>query len=575
MPCSMRVVVVCSILASAPALASPVLDLVEPVNGQLAFGDLPIGVTSPGQRVRVRNSGDTAGRIVEVRAVALVVSGPSFGTLAPGEEASWDVACQPQDGGDVFAEFSIRWCDQTCDGTDIVVSVAVSCYGGYFTDPGDVFLPGVFAEQHSQTTYSIVNREATPVTITALPATAPFTARLVGQTLPATVGPGATMEVLVDFDAAGGDRDGTVDVMSDAFDVGRARVHGFTIGQIQPQSWGFESMPQGAVYTLPMTIRNSSTITRTITSVAFDLPDATLSNVVGTALGPGAITDALATFTATALGTRRATLTVGFDSLQGDSAVILATVIDPVFEVDAGDATPADGRLDFGTVRAGAVPIDRAVTIVNKQASDIGVAFCPSPAPPFELVGCPTTIPANGYATITLRLTPTAAGRYLDAGALAIGALGTIVLTTNVRVVDRAYATATSELAFDGAATQALTIENHLDTPLALPVAVTGDAFRAEPAALAVAPGGTAELTVAFEPPAGGGDFTGTLAIGASDDPDRLVIPLAGSAPIVPPPVPGEDGGGCCQSGAPGASPLLALLVLAIATQRLQRRRRR
>jgi len=246
--------------------------------------------------------------------------------------------------------------------------------------------------------------------------------------------------------------------------------------------------------------------------------------------------------------------------------------VPPTFAVTTDDATPDDGWLDFGTAGAAAAPIEKTITIVNKLAADRAVLACSDPAPPFELVTpCPAALPANGSVTLTIRATPGTPADTFGAGAVVVDQLGSILLAARLRVVDHAYASATTELAFDGASAQTVTVTNTTDAPLALPVTVTGEGFRADPTTLTIAPGGTADVTVTFS---GTGDVTGTLAIGASDDPDRIVIALTGHVdPTMPPPMPGDDAG-CCQSGAPGASPLLALLVLSALLARRRSRRR-
>jgi hypothetical protein len=550
------------VLASAPALATPTLEVIEPASGQLAFGDVPIGVPTATQRIRMRNTGDTAGDIIEVRGFNLVVSGPTFVTLAPGEDAVWDVAClmpEPGVNGDQF--FRVNLCDNSCEGTDLNFFVDFTCFGGFFDSGFPDGNQAAFADQHALATYSLTNRESVPVTITGLQIAAPFSTSLA---VPFVVAPGERLDVPIDYfnpGALAGEYPGNVDLTSDAGVVGRIHAQGFTIDQIQGQVSSFEIVPQGAMYTRPLQIRNSSTATRTITSLAFDLPDSTVSNVVGTTLGPGETVDALGTLGATTLGPVRATLTVGFDSAQGDSAVFLATVVPPTFAVTTADATPDDGWLDFGTAAVATGPLDGSITIVNKLAVDRVIAGCDAPAPPFELVTpCPAAIPANGSVTLTIRATPGAPGDTFGIGAVRVDQLGAILLAAGMRVIDHAYASATTEVTFDSASSQTVTVSNVLDRPIALPVTVTGEGFRAEPTTLNVPAGGTADVTVTFS---GTGDVTGTLAIGASDDPGRLVIALAGHVePGMMPPPPGDDGGGCCQSSAPGASPLLALVVL-------------
>ncbi|HEU0029528.1 MAG TPA: choice-of-anchor D domain-containing protein [Kofleriaceae bacterium] len=537
---SIRVGVICAIFEglAGPAYAVPIPEVLEPTSSEIDFGSVPIDTPSAMQHVRIRNIGDATASVIEIRAFEPChFSGPASARLAPGQEAAWDVWCQPTEGGQRFAYFVLTWCDSTCEDVDTRLTFDLSVHGGYFDEVSGPGLIG-YADEHVRQALSLHNHEAFPLTVTALNASPPFAATLASGTLPATVPVGGNLDLVIEYDASAGDGSSLFDVVSGTQTIGRVPLTGFQRTQIQPARDGFDVVPRGAVYTRPTTIHNASAFARTITSASFDLPDFTIGNVVGRTLAPHETIAALVTLSATTLGSRDATLTLAFDSGQGATAELLATVVAPTFTATSDDATPNDGWLDFGTVRLADGPVERTLTIRNVGATAIPILLCIAAAPPFAFVApdpCPSSIPANTSLTITVRLTPTVVGEVGSSVGAMVTSLGEIRSPVRARVIAGAYAPSVPEVTFVDvmratSSQQTLAIANQLDTPVTVPIAVTGDAFALVTASpLVIAARGTAEVTVAFTPPAAG-EYAGALVVGDVTDPDRIEVPLAGTA---------------------------------------------
>jgi uncharacterized protein (TIGR03382 family) len=528
-------------IAAGGTAAADSVEIVEPSSGTLTFEHTAFDVPSLTQRIRIHN-----GRTSAVFGGPLVAGGPFLtsamgGSLGPGEEAFWDIACVPDDPGMLSGSFDFNWCTTDC-GAEGRVSVHLLCTGGLLSPAAiSTTLPVVFAYEVSQAPVQWTNTASDPVMVTGFAfSNSAFTAAPASGTLPRTVLPGETLDTTVTLDttipATGQDVNAHFDVLADAAVVGRADLLATVLKQIQPGAWTFESVPQGAVYTLPVRIHNSSPVTRTVTSVTSDDDEFTIADLVGTTLGPGEVVNRLVTFTATTIGHRIGNVTLAFDTGQGEVAQYEANVMAPPwFELVTADAVAGDGRLDFGTWRVDAPAIEKTFTIINHSDVERGFGTCLG-APQFELVGdCPFSIAPGASVTRTVRLTPATVGDLQEVIGFPLGAGETFLVQLDARIVDHQLALSRSQIAFAGAlrgdsAQQTIAITNVAAAPITVPIVVTGDAFAlVGPDTITLAAGGSAEITVEFQPTTVD-SYSGTLELGTPGDRDHVVVPLAGTA---------------------------------------------
>ncbi|HEU4732356.1 MAG TPA: choice-of-anchor D domain-containing protein [Kofleriaceae bacterium] len=441
--------------------------------------------------------------------------------------------------------FDLNWCNTDCE-TEGRLSVQLQCTGGWLS-PAEIttYLPVVFAYEVSQAPVRWTNTGSDPVIVTGFSfSNSAFTAAPESGTLPRAVLPGESLVTTVTFDttspAAGRDVTAHFDVMAGAVIAGRGNLLTMVLKQILPGAWTFESVPQGAVYTLPLRIHNSSTVTRTINSVTSDDDEFTIADLVGTTLAPGAVANRLLTFTATTPGHRIGNITLEFDTGRGEIAQYEANVIAPPwFELVTADAVAGDGRLDFGTWRVDAPAIEKTFTIINHSQAQRSALACMGPggfAPQFELVGeCPFSIAPGGSVTLAVRLTPATVAELQEVIEFPLGAGEIIMVQLDARIVDHQLALSRSQVAFAGAlrgdsARQTIAITNVAATPITVPIVVTGDAFAlVGQDAITLAAGASADITVEFQPTTVG-SYRGTLELGTTGDRDHVVVPLAGTA---------------------------------------------
>ena len=523
-------------LEGSAAASGPFIVVLEPDPFLgIVFDHVPFDVRTPPQRIRIRNEGDPTDHDLSYM-VALVDIVGSGGGLGTGQEKFWDLACLPTSPGAGMypGYFMIDVCGVSCE-DEWLQSITVRCAPGLLDTPSwDLSLSGGYAYETSRATLPFSNPGPSSITITDLATdSAVFSAALANGTLPLTLAPGQSVDIVASFDGSVPEASGLLDVRSGTTVANRIVLDGLTIPQISPAGWGLSLVPQGAVYTVPLTIRNSFPEARTITAATADVPDYTVSGVVGTTLAPGEVAHGLVTLTATTLGTRVGVVRVAFDRGQGDTARFSADVADPTFSVATDDAIASDGRLDFGTREVGSAPVEQTITISNLDAVARPIFSCEGSGGAFELVGaCPTTLPANGSVQLTVRFTPTTLGDALSGAGIAILGMGRIFSALSARVVPAQLAFSATELAFPDlvrglALPQSLTITNLTADSITLPVTVTGTGFSVAEPRVVIAGGATAEVIVEFRPPAAG-LFTGTLELGAAGDLDHAIVSLSG-----------------------------------------------
>jgi hypothetical protein len=547
--------------------ARPVLIVETPQNQSLDFGHVAFDSQSASQRVLVRNEG-TAAQLRRVFVLGPYTIVASAGGLGAGEEMYWDVVCNPSEPDPNSGTLQIEACEATCSDFDWSQFIFLGCFGGLLEASVSAFSVPAHAYGSGSETVAFHNPGPDPITITAIASADPaISGALATGALPVTLEVGQSVDIVVRFAPMAADAAVMLDVLAGTTIAGRVRVEGLVVNQISPSALNINLIPQGAVYSIPLTVRNSFPTARTITAVASDLDTCTVTGLVGTTLEPGAFAHGIATVAATTLGARACLVTVAFDAGQGDTGRLGMNVVPATFSVTVDDATPGDGLLDFGTLKVGSEAVERTVTITNLTAVDQPVFDCFIGGTPFTPVGaCPTLLPASGSVALTVQFTPTVAGHFLGSADLGVTGLGHIPSFLSARVIANQLAFSATALAFpdtqqDMTAQRSVTITNLADNAITVPVAVSGAAFSAAATEVVLAGRATVDVVVEFQP-AAAGMFTGALTIGVSGDPDHTTLALSGTGEAPPP----DDGGGGCSAG--GSAGGLALAILALARRR-------
>lgn len=399
------------VLASLADSAAAGIEIITPEYPIVSYAPTPYDVPGPAYRIEIQNTGTSALHDLSYLTGQFVIVDEG-GSLEPGGYYHWDVACLPtqayMDGG----YLDIDVCSWSCGDEEHTYSVFLDCPGGPLT--ADSYYHGIFAHAYSSeaTQLQFVNTSTAPVTITALAASQPeFTVEALGAALPRTLAPSEAIDLDVVFHAtATPEIYANIDVYAGASIIGRTGVDGQTRNQLRMAGTYIE-VPLGATRRIPLLVRNSYPSTRTIATVASDAPAHAVSGVAGTTLAPAASQPGALTVTGDSLGWQQRVLSLAFDAGQGDAQPYGVRVVPATYQLDAEDATPDDGAVDFGDVALDAAPIDRAFTLRNLTSTAVAITSCDPLVAPFAYVGaCPTELPALGSVQVTVRFTPATLG---------------------------------------------------------------------------------------------------------------------------------------------------------------------
>ena len=536
----------------------PRLHIDDPASGWLDLGAAPVGqATAPGT-VTVRNDSGVELRLwsVSVRAVQgeiAIATGPACSSsspcrMAPRATLTWTVTGTPAVHGDNGGEMSF---DTDAEIGFYYLPIACAGYGeGLAVVPGSVGFGEVALGASATRTVVVRNTGTVAHTLTSIAAAHPaFTAGLRTGSLPLPLAPGAEATVDVTFAPTVSGAQTTAIAFGadppDGWTLGAAGT-GVLIGtELTPTeaAFGRIDLPiTGVVPAIEVQLRNLGERAITVQGVALDAPaDFAVTDIgPGTTIAPGGTARFAVRATPSALGMRRALLTLDLDTVPDVPMVLWAYGQDPSFGVETPDGTPDDFALDLGAVDVDVGARTGTVTVHNRRDIAVELASCTvSGDAAFAVTGgCATTVAAGGTVDIPVAFDPSAEAAYQ--GTLTVTGAGFETGVATVALtglgLDQHLALSTLRLDFPDTfrhptapAMQRVAVQNTGAEPLELTtIAVEGDGFsRVGPAAASIPAGGSADVTVAFAPITAGA-FTGQLVLGNGDDPAMARVALAG-----------------------------------------------
>jgi outer membrane protein OmpA-like peptidoglycan-associated protein len=525
---------------------------VDPLS--INFGSIPQGQSSPASVVTATNNGNISLIISSVslsNTADFRFNGSTSVTVPAGGSTTWDVFCTPSTTGTRTGNFTIT----SDDPSSPTVNVALSCEGissPISLNPAATF-PDTYINDTSAITIRVRNDSSVSVTVNSItPSLSVFrvTSPTTSFTLP---GRNSFYDITLEFTPVANQLySGTL-----TFDTSQG-IYNFPISgrgveailDVNPLSHDFgvvEVLSSSAPRTF--TVRNTGTASFTVSGVSVsNTADFTLVPPSGlpVTLAPGAST----TFSVTAHpqtgGVRTGVITVQTNIRGSTTATFNVQVTGAV-----ADIMLSQNSIDFGAVDLQDPNLlrTRTLTVTNTGTLLLAItSIAVTGEPAYSLAlgqnTSATILPGNTF-DITVQYAPTVESAS-DNATLGIvsNAYGETLIEVPItgRGVDRHLALSTMTLNFPETyrnpadpPTQTLTIHNMGGAPLAISMIVAGgpgaEAYAVQgPSTLTVAPQGSADVVVAFAPPAANPDYTATLTIINDDDANPMAqVTLAGA----------------------------------------------
>jgi outer membrane protein OmpA-like peptidoglycan-associated protein len=542
----------------------------------LAFGGVPVGMTSAGQTVTIANSGneDLAITSANLSSSEFILTAGSSGaqTVTPiGPAASWTIACKPSSRGVKNGTFTVA--NSSSNQATYTVNLTCTGQGGNLTvAPALLDFGGVRVGTSQSKTFTLSNTGELPVTTIAA-VVAPSNVGYSVMNVPTTLAAGTSQIVTVTFAPLSGADGGPATVtMTSNWNTVVENLNG------DGQPFGIDVSCTGC---------SGNPLTKDFGVVRWDQTSAPIVfHITNTAVSPVSVQSVVLTsganFTMTGAPTMATTLAGGADlpvtitAVPNDTMLgaftaklqvltdlpppnqliettLMVTSVSPALMVSPGMT------VDFGGVDIDAnTPLTKTITLANTGDGDMDLIGAPALTGVFTSAAVTaSTVAKQGSKTVDVTYTPTTektAGAP-DTNTLVLTIDGLIAsgnpqpTAVQVQVVghgtDRHVQLMTSPLEFpatfrnpgDAAPIESVDIMNTGEATLHMSaVMLTGDAqfTLLDTAPVPVAGGAVAHFRVQFAPTTDSGDFTAQLGISHDDNnaptPNMSVAMLHGQA---------------------------------------------
>ncbi|MCE9578837.1 MAG: choice-of-anchor D domain-containing protein, partial [Deltaproteobacteria bacterium] len=549
----------------------------NPANAStLAFGGVPVGMTSAGQTVTIDNSGneDLTITSANLSSAEFILTAGSTGsqTLTPtGTPLSWTIACKPSSRGAKSGTFTVL--NSSTNQPTYTLSLTCSGQGGNLTvSPGSIDFGGVRVGTMQSRTFTLSNTGELPVS-SIVAVVAPNNVGYSVTNVPTTLAANTSQTVTVTFAPASGSDGGPATVtMTSNWNTVVENLNG------DGQPFGIDVSCNGCA---------GNPLTRDFGTVRWDQTSAgVLFHITNTGESPVTVQSVVlvssANFTMTGAPTMATTLAaagdipvtitaVPNDTMLGNFSTKLQVLTDlpppnqlievnlTVMSVSPALMVSPGMTVDFGGVDIDAnQPVTKTITLGNIGDGDMDIVGAPALSGVFTSAPVTAgTIAKTGSRTVDVTYTPTVektAGAP-DTNTLVVTIDGLISSgnpqpsAVQIQVVghgtDRHVQLMTSPLEFpetfrnpgDQAPIETVDIANTGEATLHMSaVMLTGDAqfTLLDTAPVPVAGGDVAHFRVQFSPTTDSGDFTATLGISHDDNnaatPNMSVATLHGRA---------------------------------------------
>ncbi|HEU0036688.1 MAG TPA: choice-of-anchor D domain-containing protein [Kofleriaceae bacterium] len=503
--------------------------------GTLDFGTVPVGTTTAPQTTTITNFAQTNLTISQLSVTGsyLVTSAPNLPiTLPPGGTTSVGLAFRSQVAGPGNGTLTLTSDDPNGPTNVALVATAIDAAVLSVSPPSVAFGDVQVGQTSPPQTVTLSNTGSSPLSITSVQTSPDFVVDTTGMI--ASLPPGGSTTVKVTFrPAVVGPRNGQLTIQSnDANSPAVVPLSGNGVDAklvANPPSLAFGN--QRVATTSPgqlVRLSNPGTGPVTINSTSISGPFQRTGPALPLTLAPGTFADFTVTFAPTVTGP--ATGQLAFQTTAPTSPVVTlsGTGVAPAISVNPLSVA-------FGDVRVGTTAT-KPVSITNTGSDTLRITSL-NALPPFSATApVPIALAPGGSTTINVTFSPASAT--ISNGTLTIQSdapTSPTLVSLSGRGVQSQIAVSPTSLAFGNvrvgttSATKNVTISNPGTTTLNVnPPSATAPFVVVNAAPIAIPPGASATVKVAFAPTATG-SATGTVSITSDASPTATIVTCTGT----------------------------------------------
>jgi Abnormal spindle-like microcephaly-assoc'd, ASPM-SPD-2-Hydin len=384
-------------------------------SGALAFGNVAVNSTGA-QTLTVTSSGTAALTInsATLSGTGFKMSGATFPvTLNPGQTVSFQVSFAPTTAGSATGTITLS--SNSASGTTSTVSLTGTGVSSQLTvSASSLAFGNVVLNSTLSKTLTLTSSGTAAVTVnSATVSGAGFT--ISGATFPATLNPGASISLQVNFNpTVAGSASGSITISSTSGTAATTTVSLSGVGTV-PQlgvsstSLAFGSVTLNTTSTQTLTLTSSGTAAVTVNSATLSGTGFTMSGAAFPAtLNPGASISLQVNFSPTVAGSASGSITISSNSNTGGTATVSlsgsGTSTNSVLSLSANS-------LSFGNDSVGTA-ITQSVTLTSTGTSAVTVSAATITGAGFSFSGAtfPVTLNPNVAIQVVVQFNPTAVG---------------------------------------------------------------------------------------------------------------------------------------------------------------------
>jgi hypothetical protein len=390
----------------------------------LAFGSIPINVTSPAQTITLSNNQASPLAISSVNVTgpfALVASASTCplpsGSLPGGAGCVYTLTFDPTATGSATGQISVS---DNAANTPQTASLSGTGTLATAVSPSSLVFGTVVIGATSPTqSFTLSNLQLVPLNISSIAVPAPYVlvpgSTTCSSTIPLAAHSSCTVGVALSPTMSGPVPASVVSITDDAVTSPQNVTltgAGIPAVTLTPNPLNFGVVTPGVASTLTATLTNNQTVPLSISSAAASGSGYSISSTTcGSTLGSGLSCNYVVSFTAPSAGSFSGSLNISDNASSSPQSIVLSA------NAGSTSVSLSPSTLTFAAQLEGVLSPGQGVTLTNLQSVPLTIASMTlTGANPGDFsvgTSCPTTpamVPASGACSITVYFKPTAPG---------------------------------------------------------------------------------------------------------------------------------------------------------------------